>query len=276
MSGNLVPISRADDPRVADYLELKEGALARRSEAFIAESPEVVRRAAAQSRFPLSSLFLAEPRVEQLAEAIAQLPAGTPVYVAPQAVMNEVVGFNLHRGCLAAGRRLPAPDPAALLEGARTVVILEALANHDNVGVIFRSAAAFGADLVLLDPRSADPLYRKAIRTSIGTSLVVPFTRLEPWPRALAALHERGFTTLALTPRADALPLEALVHGEVKLPERVALLLGTEGTGLTDEALEVARLRVKITMPPGLDSLNVASTASIALFALDAARRRPG
>jgi tRNA G18 (ribose-2'-O)-methylase SpoU len=271
----LTSIADPADPRVADYFELQDAALARSRGAFIAESPEVVRRMVLAGRFPIRSLFLEERRAAQLADVLARVPEGVPIHVAPQSVMDRVVGFHLHRGVLAAGAR---PEPAdglrlaaALGPGPRTVVVTEAIANHDNVGGIFRNAAAFGADLVLLDPRTADPLYRKSIRTSIGTALVVPFGTLSPWPEALGGLLRLGFTLLALTPGADARPLEALLASG-GLPERVALLLGTEGVGLSTDALAAASLPVCIPMSAAVDSLNVATTAGIALFALRAAR----
>jgi len=186
--------------------------------------------------------------------------------------MNGVTGFNLHRGCLAIGDR---PRPARwqdVISGVRlepkaaTIVVLERVSNADNVGGVFRNAAAFGADAVLVDPVSTDPLYRKAIRTSMGAALRVPFARAEPWPDALRELRHQGFALLALTPAADASPLRDCIAGVSGRP--VAVVLGHEGEGLSAGALEACEYHARIPMASGVDSLNVSSTAAIALYEL--------
>jgi tRNA G18 (ribose-2'-O)-methylase SpoU len=214
---------------------------------------------------------------------LALLPPETPVYLAEQPILNQVVGFNIHRGILAAGIRPQPPDLTQLLARARTLVILEDLANHDNVGGIFRATAALAGlplsvpsclrasvpsgSAILLSPGCADPLYRKAIRVSMGAALHIPFARLEPWPAALAQVRAAGFTLIALTPAPDAAALSEVVR-----PARPALLLGAEGPGLSPEALAAADLRVRIPIDPAVDSLNVTVAGAIALAAL----ARPG
>jgi tRNA G18 (ribose-2'-O)-methylase SpoU len=212
--------------------------------------------------------------------ALDCLPPGTPVYLAPQDLMNAVVGFNIHRGVLASGYRPTPPLLQSLLAASAALVILEDLANHDNMGGIFRAAAALAgpanphaphADAgpaprgasILLSPRCCDPLYRKAIRVSIGAALRIPFARLEPWPEALAAIKSAGFSLVALTPDPAAVPIDHLAP-----PPRPALLLGAEGPGLTPGALAAADLRVRIPINPATDSLNVVVAAAIALHRL--------
>jgi tRNA G18 (ribose-2'-O)-methylase SpoU len=172
-------------------------------------------------------------------------------------LVRETVGFNLHRGVVASATRLPAPDPLSLLEGARRVAILEDLNDVENLGNLFRSARAFGIDAVLLDPRTADPLYRRCVRVSMGHVLHVPFARFSTWPDPLASVRAAGFTIAALTPAGDVAidDLDA---------SRVAWLLGAEGAGLTDEAMTLADVRVRIPMSPDVDSLNVGTAAAIA------------
>ncbi len=209
-------------------------------------------------------MLLAEKRVAGLAEILAALPADAPVHVASQAVLDSIVGFHIHRGILAIGTRAAELDAEALLAGLgprARVVALFGVSNHDNVGGIFRNAAAFGADAVLLDAACCDPLYRKAIRVSVGAALTVPFVRLPEGPDAVALLRRHGFTCLALSP-AGAEPLHALVP-----PPRAALLLGAEGPGLPDAVMALART-VSIPMAGKFDSLNVATASGIALHQL--------
>lgn len=268
----LPPLQRIDsvhDERVADFLHVKEADLVKRRGLFLAEGQEVVRTLVRHGRFPLRSLFLSEKRIDAMQDVLQQVPEGIPVYVAPQAVMDSVVGFDFHRGCLAAGERTEAPAPARLLEGGHTVVVLEEVCNHDNIGGIFRNALAFGADAVLLDARAADPLYRKAIRVSMGATLRVPFARAPKEVPPVGLLRSLGFCCCALTPAPDA----ALIH-EVRWPERVALFLGAEGYGLAEETLKDCDLRVRIRMAPGVDSLNVATASGVALYSRQIARSR--
>ena len=261
----LHPVSRLDDPRLDDFRDVREADRLGRLGIFLAEGEVVLRVLLARGRFRVRSMLLAEPRAAALAPLLASLPEEIPVYVAPLPLMSEVVGFPIHRGVLAAGEVGVELDPHALLgglgPGPRRVVALEGVVNHDNVGGIFRNCAAFGVDAVLLDGVSCDPLYRKAIRVSVGASLFVPFARCSSVEQQHGALRAAGFLILALTPSLDAPALGDLDP----LPERVALLLGAEGPGLSEAGLSGADRRVRIPMAPGFDSLNVATTSGIAL-----------
>jgi tRNA G18 (ribose-2'-O)-methylase SpoU len=266
------------DERLADYRQLREADVALRRKAFIAESEVVLRVLIARGRYPIRSVFLAEPRLAKLADVLLGLAEHIPIYVAAQEVLDQVVGFHIHRGILAAGERPELPTARELLEaverrGPRRVVLLEGLTNHDNVGGVFRNAAAFGVDAVLLDGPTCDPLYRKAIRVSVGGALLVPWTRAADSAEMLAAARAAGFTVVALTPRADALDLGELARPGAA-PERLALLLGTEGPGLRPETMAAADLLVRIDIAAGFDSLNVATAAGIALQALRRAQIR--
>lgn len=275
---NTIPVVDPADARLAPYRALRENRLARPTPGaphgvFIAEGEKVVRRfAEGASRFELQSVLLAASRLERDRPWLAGLPAETPIYLAERDVMDAVVGFPIHRGVLAAGLRLPDPPIADLLADAETVLVLEGLANHDNVGGIFRVAAALGRKpLILLDPTSCDPLYRKAIRVSMGHALAVPFARLPGWPEGLGELDRAGFETLALGLRADAVPM----HAWQRRSRRVAWLLGAEGPGLSEPALAAATGVVRIDMQPGVDSLNVVTAAAIALHGTRSAAVRP-
>jgi tRNA G18 (ribose-2'-O)-methylase SpoU len=255
-------VSDVDDPRLADYRDLKDGARRRRDGTFIAESRQVVRRLLGGSRFRARSVLAAEAAAEDLRDV---LTAGLPVYVAPEATLQRVVGFNFHRGCLAVGERGAELGLDGLLD-ARVLLVLERVSNPDNIGGAFRNAMAFGAGGVVLAPGCSDPLYRKAIRVSMGGTLVVPFTRAEPWPEALARLRGHGFTVVALTPDGGADIGELGTSRPV--PERVALLLGAEGEGLSAAACAAADLAVAIRMTGRGQSLNVATALGIALHRL--------
>jgi tRNA G18 (ribose-2'-O)-methylase SpoU len=261
----IVSIDDPADPRVAPYVTVRERDLVGRGDGFIAEGEVVLRvllGPGARSR--PASLLIAEARMARLAPLLENLAADVPVYVARQAVMDALVGFHIHRGILAHGIRPPDPGAATLLGGlpARALVLaLFGVSNHDNMGGLFRNAAAFGAGAVLLDGACCDPLYRKAIRVSVGAALRVPFARLAPGEDGLATLAAAGFAPLALTP-AGAEPLVALAR-----PARAALLLGAEGPGLPEAILAQAR-RVAIPMAAGWDSLNVAAASAVALHEL--------
>jgi tRNA G18 (ribose-2'-O)-methylase SpoU len=210
------------------------------------------------------SLLIAAKRVAALAALLAELPDAVPVYSASQAVMDAIVGFPLHRGILALGRAAPAPEPAALLAGLpdeALVVVLLGIANHDNLGGVFRNAAAFGIDAVLLDAACCDPLYRKAIRVSVGATLTVPFARFGAGCDPLASLADAGFEAVSLSPRG-ATELKELRRGA-----RTAVLFGAEGPGLA-EAVMVRTRTIRLGMAPGWDSLNVATTSGIVLHHL--------
>jgi tRNA G18 (ribose-2'-O)-methylase SpoU len=190
------------------------------------------------------------------------------VYVGDEALLEAVTGFHVHRGALASMQRTPLPSAAAVLERARRIVVLEDIVNHTNLGAIFRSAAALGMDAALLTPSCADPLYRRSVRVSMGTVFALPYARLDSWPGGLTTLSEHGFRTIALTPGPTAIDMRDLRFGP---EEKVALLLGTEGEGLSDPALAAADLRVRIPMAAGVDSLNVAAAAAVACYAIAAA-----
>lgn len=258
-------ISDPDDPRIAAYRAVRERDVVGRGERFVAEGEVVLRLLLGPaSRHRAETVLVAESRLDALAPALAAAPPETPVYAASQGVMDAIVGFHIHRGVLAIGLRAPAFDTAGLLAAlppTALVIALVGVSNHDNVGGVFRNAAAFGADAVLLDGSSCDPLYRKAIRVSVGASLVTPFARGGSGAALLDALDAAGFETLALSP-AGALDLA----GVGRAP-RTALLLGAEGSGLP-EALMARAKTVRIAMAGGFDSLNVAVTSGVALYAL--------
>jgi tRNA G18 (ribose-2'-O)-methylase SpoU len=257
------PILRFDDPRVADYARVGDAAWLREQGLFVAEGRLVVRRLLEDGRFEVASVLVTSAARAALADLLDGRP-GCPVYVAAQDDLNALAGFNFHRGCLALAHRPPAGSLDALDEilGARMLVAAEEVGNPDNVGGIFRSALAFGAGAVVLDTRSADPLYRKAIRTSMGASLRLPFAQVDQWPSALGRLREAGYRVLAFTPSADAEPLDGLTP---QPGEKVVLLFGSEGEGLSATAMEAAHQRVRIPVDPRSDSLNVAVAAGIAL-----------
>jgi len=248
------------DPRLADYIDLTDPDLRRRIEGeegfFVAESPLVVRRLLASGR-QVRSVLLTGDRYDALADALETRP-DVPVYVAADDVLRRVVGFNLHRGVVASAERWPLPDVSTVLRAARLIAVLQKVNDHENLGVLFRSAASLGVDAVLLDDECSDPLYRRCVRVSIGHVLHLPWTRLA----SLDEVDAAGFTTFALTPDAGAAPLGSVAWGE-----RSALLLGAEGPGLSDDWLARADHRVSIPMRPGADSLNVATAAAIAFYA---------
>jgi tRNA G18 (ribose-2'-O)-methylase SpoU len=260
----IVAIEDPDDARIAAYRHVRERDLAGREGLFVAEGVVVLEKLLRSARFRPRSVLVAARRAQALAPLLAQVPADVTVYVADQAVMDAIAGFHIHRGVLAIGHRGAPLDPAALLaaQPPRAVVVaLAGLSNHDNVGGVFRNAAAFGADAVLLDAGCCDPLYRKAIRVSVGAALTVPFARLGPGEDLLAMLAAGGFEAAALSP-AGAVSLS-----NWRAPTRVALLLGAEGPGLPAEILGRART-VRIPMAPGFDSLNVAVASGVVLHHL--------
>ena len=255
------------DPRLADYANLTDIALRKRMEPehglYIAESSKVLRRALAAGHRPRSVLVLPD----RLAEASGVLGAAgvdAPLLVAESAVLEAIAGYDVHRGFLASMHRPDPIDPIELVAGARRVVILEDVVDHTNVGAIFRSAAALGADAILVTPRCADPLYRRSVRVSMGTVFQVPWARI-PWPDGAASLRTAGFRIAALALADDAVTIDELAADP---PERLALLLGTEGDGLTRRAIAEADVTVTIPMAGGVDSLNVAAAAAVAMHAL--------
>jgi tRNA G18 (ribose-2'-O)-methylase SpoU len=265
MTLTIVQVDDPDDPRVADYVALTDVSLRRRKEPaeglFIAEGERVIQRALHAGYQPRS--VLVSPN--RLDAVPTELGAETPVYLAGPEVMAKITGFEVHRGALAAMSRHPDRDPEELLSWALRILVLEDLVSHTNLGAVFRSAAGLGIDAVLLSPRCADPLYRRSVRVSMGEVFAVPYARLAPWPDALDLLADRGFETLALTPAADATDLATLRPAP---DARLAVLLGTEGEGLSARTQAAATRRIRVPMAAGVDSLNVAATAAIACYVL--------
>ncbi len=262
-----VPVEAPADPRLADYTSLTDVELRRRREPaeglFIAEGEKVIRRALAAG-YAMRSMMLLVKWLGPMRDVVDSATA--PVYAVEPAVAEQVTGYHVHRGALAAMERAPLPDPAALLarDGVRRVAVFEDVVDHANLGAGFRSAAALGVDAVLLSPRCADPFYRRAVKVSMGAVFSVPWTRLASWPDDLGLLRARGFTVAALCLAPDAITVDALA---ARRPPRLALMLGTEGDGLTPAALRAADVRVTIPMSAGVDSLNVAAASAVAFYA---------
>jgi tRNA G18 (ribose-2'-O)-methylase SpoU len=265
----LTEVTDPDDSRLADYRDLRDVQLRTHLEAehglFLAEGEKVVRRAVEAGFTPRS--FLMAPRwLDGLADVLARSDA--PCYVVPEAMAEQVTGFHVHRGALASLERPPLPGLDDVLDGARQVLVLEDVVDHTNVGAIFRCGAAFGFDAVLLAPRCADPLYRRSVKVGMGAVFTTPWTRLPDWYDALPDLSARGFTTVALTLAADASPVEEAVAGV----ERIALVLGSEGHGLSPRWESTADRRAVIAMHPGVDSLNVAAASAVACYVVSSRR----
>jgi tRNA G18 (ribose-2'-O)-methylase SpoU len=250
------------DPRLDDFRDLMDADVRPdRRGIVIAEGANVVERLAT-SPYAMRGVIGVRARIDALRPVLEAVDV--PAFVVDKWVLSDVVGFRVTRGVMAAADRPAAPELGALLDGARRVAVLEALNDFENLGALFRNAAAFGVDAVLLDPRCADPLYRRSVRVSMGHVLRVPFVVLPgDWPASLRPLRERGFRLLAMTPAASATPLRA-----VQPPPRWAVLLGAEGPGLTAEALAVVDEQVRIPMAGGVDSLNVATAAAVAFAQL--------
>jgi len=263
---NVIRISTLDEPGLSDYSGLTDVALRRVSEPagglYIAESSKVMARAIAAGHRPRSVLLQ-----EQWLDALVPLldPFDIPVFVGESALLESLTGYNLHRGALAAMHRPELVPAEQLLAGARRVVVLEDIVDHTNVGAIFRSVAGLGADAVFVTPRCADPLYRRSVRVSMGTVLQVPWTRLPDWPDGAGILRDAGFHLAALALAEGAVSLDAFAASP---PEKVAILLGSEGHGLSGAALAHADTTVTIPMGHGVDSLNVAAASAVALWAL--------
>jgi len=269
---HVVPVDDLDDPRLVDYTDLTDVALRRVREPveglFLAEGEKVVLRALAAGYGPRSVLTEAKwlPGIESALSAY-----DCPVFVGGEALLRHVTGYRVHRGALASMQRRPLPSLADVLTSARTVVVLEDLVDHTNVGAVFRNAAALGIDAVLVSPECADPLYRRSVKVSMGAVFAVPWTRAEPWPVALDLLRDRGFRTLAMSPDPSG---RSLPSADLRPP--VAIVLGTEGEGLTAAALERCTERVRIPMSAGVDSLNVAAASAVVLYAVGTAAASTG
>ena len=265
-SPTIIEVDDPDDPRLVEVSGLKDAAARAVKEAdhgcFVVEGLLCLEVAAA-SAYPLRSVLVSEaklPRVLPLLEGM-----DVDVHVGSQGLLKAVTGFAIHRGVVASAGRLPLPRPQDLVAGGRRIVVVEGLNDHENLGALFRNAAAFGVDAVLLDPTSADPLYRRSVRVSMGHVLRVPWTRIGALPGGLGVLRDANFATVALSPAGD-MPV-----GDVA-DERIAWLLGAEGPGLSEATSAASDRRARIPMAPGVDSLNVATAAAVA-FALTAAER---
>ncbi len=260
----LVRIDDPSDPRLSDYVSLRDVELRLSVEAteglFLAEGEKVVRRAA-EAGFEARSFLMAERWLAPLDDVLARSSA--PCFVATAELIEQVTGFHVHRGALASMRRRPLPSVADVLAGAERVVVLEDLVDHTNVGAIFRSAAALGVDAILLSPRCADPLYRRSVKVSMGSVFTMPYARITEWYDALDAVRGTGFRVLALTLTEDAVDID-----QVAISGRVALVLGSEGPGLSRRWELEADQRVRIPMSRGVDSLNVAAAAAVACWVL--------
>ncbi|MGH3366376.1 MAG: TrmH family RNA methyltransferase [Nocardioidaceae bacterium] len=268
----LIEVDNPRDPRLADYVDLRDTQLRRSLEAehglFIAEGEKVVRRAVEAGHGVRS--FVMAPRWLSGLSDVLDRAGDAPCYVVDESVAEQVTGFHVHRGALASLQRRPLRTADEVLTGARTVVVLEDIVDHTNVGAIFRTAAAFGVDAVLLSPRCADPLYRRAVKVGMGAVFRMPYARMDRWYDGLAHLRTQGFSVVALTPAADAVPLDEAVQSP-----RVALVLGSEGHGLTHRWLTSSDERARIPMGAEVDSLNVAAAAAVACYILTQ-RRPPG
>ena len=254
------------DPALADYRALTDVELRRRSEPahgiFIAEGELVIRRAL-RAGYPMRSALMTKRWLSSVADFVAGIDV--PLYVGSEELLESVTGFHVHRGALAAMGRLPLKSVADLLPQSSRVVVLEEVNSHTNLGAIFRSAAGLGMDAVLLSPTCADPLYRRSVRVSMGEVFSIPYARIESWPSGLTSLREAGFRVLALTPDSRASSIDEIA---VRDGEKLALLLGAEGPGLSRSALEAATSAVRIPMGNGVDSLNVAAAAAVACYVI--------
>jgi tRNA G18 (ribose-2'-O)-methylase SpoU len=252
-----------DDPRLAPYARIGDAAWLRGQGLFVAEGRMVVFRLIEAGRFGIESILVTPAARRALAAPLETV--AVPVLVCSQDTLSRITGFNFHRGCLALARRpaMPRVDGWPDVDGVR--LALDGVGNPDNVGGLFRTAAAFGAAGILISPSTADPFYRKSVRTSMGAVLQLPWTVAEPWPDALQALRSRGWRVAALTPHADAISIDRFAGSDHR---RVLLLLGAEGSGLSDDALEAADDRVRIPIAETVDSLNVTVAAGVALHAL--------
>jgi tRNA G18 (ribose-2'-O)-methylase SpoU len=261
----VIEITSLNDGRVFDYTHVGDPLWLLERGLFVAEGRFVVRRLFEAGTFEVRSVLITPAAHTALVDILET--ARCPIYLCEQALMNQLAGFNFHRGCLALGER-PAPiDPASRFRSAHTLLALEGVGNPDNVGGLFRVAAAFGVEGILLDRTSGDPLYRKAIRTSMGAAFKVPFSQTDTWLDTLAGARAVGVEIVALTPEVSATSLSDDVSGGSR-DRRLILMLGAEGAGLSRDAMSVATTRVRIPIAQDVDSLNVVVAAGIALAAV--------
>ena len=258
-------IADPSDERLYGYRDLTDVALRARFEpasgVYIAESASVIERALAAGHVPIS-ILMEDKWLERMAPILSAI-ADLPVYVGDKNVLEEITGFHVHRGALALMRRPSLPSVADVIAGASRLIVLEDIVDHTNVGAIIRSAAGLGFDGVLVSPRCADPLYRRSVRVSMGTVFDIPWTRLNSWPGDLQLLRDADFVAVAMTPAEEAIDLDAF-----EPPGKVALVLGTEGDGLSTRAIDHADAKVRIPMRRGVDSLNVAAAAAVVCWHL--------
>jgi tRNA G18 (ribose-2'-O)-methylase SpoU len=265
----ILHIGDLSDTRLTAYRNVSDPDLLVRHGLFVAEGRLVVRRLLQQrQQLIIQSVLVTQTALVPLRDLLAP-EESLPIYVVPQELMNAIAGFNVHRGCLAVAER-PRPRPwRHIARDARRLVVLERVGNADNVGSVFRNAGAFGVDAVLLESGCADPLYRKAIRTSMAASLTLPFATAEPWPTMLEQLRAEGWAVVAMTPRARSRELRAVVRDIGGGP--TALVMGHEGEGLTAEALDACSHHARIAIANDVDSLNVATATAIGLYELSQA-----
>ncbi|MFI6286376.1 TrmH family RNA methyltransferase [Streptomyces sp. NPDC051018] len=264
---DLITVEDPDDPRLSDYTGLTDVELRRKREPaeglFIAEGEKVIRRAR-DAGYEMRSMLLSAKWVDVMKDVIDELPA--PVYAVSPDLAERVTGYHVHRGALASMQRKPLPTAGELLahRAGRRVVIFEDIVDHANMGAAFRNAAALGIDSVFLTPRCADPLYRRSVKVSMGAVFSVPWTRLESWPEDAELFRQHGFTTAALCLAENSISIDELAARRI---EKLALMLGTEGEGLSTDALRAADEWVRIPMAAGVDSLNVAAASAVAFYA---------
>lgn len=262
---DIIPIDDPDDERLVDYAALTDSRLRKRYEGrtgvLIAEGPNVVRRLLSSS-YRTRSVLLTDQREDEFGP---EIPDDVPTYVVPRDTVYDLVRFKMHQGVIAVGeRRAPLPLDV-VLEHARMVAVVEETNDPENLGVLFRNACALGVDAILVAPRCSDPLHRRTVRVSMGYVLHLPWAPIEDPPAGLERLHERGFTTVAMTPAVDAVDVDDVPIGP---GDKVAILLGAEGPGLTDGAMRTAQVRAQIPMRAGVDSINVSNAAAIAFHVL--------
>ena len=262
---NIIQIEDPDDVRIAEYRNIPDPDLMARQGLFVAEGRIVVERLLTRSRFETRSVLITQAALAALNDVL-EPRTDLPVYLVQKPLINTITGFHIHQGCLALGVRSPLRSWMEIAASAQRLIVLEHVSDADNVGSIFRNAAAFHLDGILLGPSCTDPLYRKAIRTSMGASLMLPFAEIGPWPDAINRLQDAGFATIALTPRASA-PLIRNI-ATTTAGQRTALVLGHEGAGLSDAVLQACDYQARIPVAPEVDSINVATAAAIALYEL--------
>jgi len=262
-----IVVHSPEDPRLAEFRDVKDGALRVRWGQFLVEGRRNVEVLARQTRFAPRAALVTRTAFDAMRETWAALPRSVPIYLGSKELVNRVVGYDMHRGCLAVACRRSEDGLAEIAASGRLIVAAEDLRDADNVGSLFRNALALGAGGILLSPRCCDPLYRKAVRVSMGAVMRLPYARASAWPDELLALRSEGYALIALDPERSAQDLDDFAD---RCPAKVALLVGTEGDGLSRELRELADIRVRIPMAEGVDSLNVGTAAAIAMHRLSA------